>query len=235
MKFAEITRAVEEQPPVSVFEKLAPFVVDEECQGCPEAQPQTANLISIAPFQPAVMDDEWLVRECLEGSQQAWEWLIDKYKRLVYSIPFKYHATPEDASDIFQAVCIELFNSLGKLRNVQSLRAWLITVTIHQSLYWKKKRGNNLELDAMTPEAIEEMAVAPEVIEAILQEEAMREAISQLPERCAKLVRLLFLEQPPLPYNEVARKLGLATGSIGFIRGRCLEKLKKVLMELGYR
>jgi hypothetical protein len=47
------------------------------------------------------------------------------------------------------------------------------------------------------------------------------------------LVRLLFYEQPPLPYAEVARKLGLATGSIGFTRGRCLERLHKIL-ELGF-
>jgi hypothetical protein len=46
---------------------------------------------------------------------------------------------------------------------------------------------------------------------------------------------MLFFEQPPLPYAEVARRLGLATGSIGFIRGRCLERLRKLLMESGFR
>jgi DNA-directed RNA polymerase specialized sigma24 family protein len=48
------------------------------------------------------------------------------------------------------------------------------------------------------------------------------------------LVQLLFFEQPPLPYAEVARRMGLATGSIGFIRGRCLEKLRKALVEYGF-
>jgi hypothetical protein len=45
----------------------------------------------------------------------------------------------------------------------------------------------------------------------------------------------LFFEQPPLPYTEVARRLGLATGSIGFIRGRCLDRLRKLLVESGFR
>jgi hypothetical protein len=45
---------------------------------------------------------------------------------------------------------------------------------------------------------------------------------------------MLFFEQPPVPYNEVAQKLGLATGSIGFIRGRCLSRLQKILGELGF-
>ena len=48
------------------------------------------------------------------------------------------------------------------------------------------------------------------------------------------MVRLLFYEQPPLPYNEVARRLGLATGSIGFIRGRCLQKLRAQLKAAGF-
>jgi RNA polymerase sigma factor (sigma-70 family) len=203
------------------------------CGGCSASA--AAPVITIMPAGVPAAEDEQLVRLCLQGDQRAWEELIDKYKRLIFSIPFKYGAAPEDASDIFQAVCIELFSSLSKLRNIQSLRAWLVTVTIHQSLYWKKKRGHVVELDAMEPEMVEEIAVAPEIIEAIQQEDAMHEALSQVPPRCARLLRLLFMEQPPLPYNEVAKRLGLATGSIGFIRGRCLNKLRKVLMELGYR
>jgi RNA polymerase sigma factor (sigma-70 family) len=239
-------------PIVGIFDNVEPHFppanaaeCSGDCEGCPAsihgqtgvARPATAhsNVVSIRTGTPSITEDEWLVKECLQGSQEAWEKLIDKYKRLVYSIPFKYGATPEDASDIFQSVCIELFNSLSKLRNVQSLRSWLITVTIHQSLHWKKKRGHNVELDAMEPEMIEEIAVAPEVLENLQQEQSLREAISQLPPRCAELLQLLFLEQPPLPYTEVARHLGLATGSIGFIRGRCLDKLRKILLELGYR
>jgi hypothetical protein len=37
-----------------------------------------------------------------------------------------------------------------------------------------------------------------------------------------------------LPYTEVGRRLQLATGSIGFIRGRCLKRLKQILEEKGF-
>jgi DNA-directed RNA polymerase specialized sigma24 family protein len=62
----------------------------------------------------------------------------------------------------------------------------------------------------------------------------VREALAQLPPRCREMIELLFFEQPPVPYNEVARRLNLATGSIGFIRGRCLKRLKKLLQEKGF-
>jgi RNA polymerase sigma factor (sigma-70 family) len=179
-------------------------------------------------------EDERLVLGCLQGDQQAWESLIDKYKRLIYSIPFKYGASPEDAADVFQAVCIEVFNSLPQLKNAESLRSWLITVAIRQSYRWKKKQANHVELDAMEPEAAEEIASVPATIYQVEQEQVVRDVVEQLPPRCAELVRMLFFEQPPLPYAEVARRLGLATGSIGFIRGRCLLRLRKALMESGF-
>lgn len=182
------------------------------------------------------IEDEWLVQGCMQGNQQAWEDLIDKYKRLIYSIPIKYGATPEDAADVFQAVCIEVLNSLPQLKSAQSLRSWLITVTIRQSYRWKKKQANHVELDALEPEAAEGIACTSyaDTLAQLEQEQIVREVVSQLTPRHRELVRLLFFEQPALPYAEVARRLGLATGSIGFIRGRCLEKLRKALVEHGF-
>ena len=222
-------------PPLPVDVETA--VEPDECLDCEEKpSPVVGEPPTLAPLAltPSQTEDAWLVQECLQGNQQAWERLIDKYKRLIYAVPFKYGAGPEDAADIFQVVCIELVHRLGKLRNVQSLRAWLMTVTMHQSYHWKRKRQCTLELDAMEPEMVAEMAVAPERVSQMHQEQTMREALAQLPPRCGELLRLLFLEQPALPYSEVARRLGLATGSIGFIRGRCLKKLRTILVELGF-
>ncbi len=56
-----------------------------------------------------------------------------------------------------------------------------------------------------------------------------------MPARCRKLVEMLFYGQPPPPYAEVAARLGLATGSIGFIRGRCLKKLEAGLKAGGFQ
>ena len=57
----------------------------------------------------------------------------------------------------------------------------------------------------------------------------LRDVAAGMPERCERLIRMLFFESPQRPYDEVARELGLATGSVGFIRGRCLAQLRKQL------
>ncbi|MFI5105573.1 MAG: RNA polymerase sigma factor [Terriglobales bacterium] len=194
-----------------------------------------AKEISIPTPKDAAAEDERLVQECLNGDERAWNRLIEKYKRLIYSVPVKYRMSPDDASDVFQNVCVDLFTNLPKLRKVESLRSWLITVATHKCFHFKKQqRGQDVELDAMEQEMAEEIAPAPEVLQEIQEEQAVRDAIVKLSPRCAQLVQLLFFEQPPVPYNEVAQKLGLATGSIGFIRGRCLNRLQKILAELGF-
>lgn len=179
--------------------------------------------------------DAYLVKQCLEGNQAAWDSLIERYKRLIYSIPYKYRAAPEDCADIFQSVCLELYSGLGKLRKVESLKSWIISVTVHKCFHWKRQQRGNVELDAMEQEHVDDSAVAaPDVLIEVEQEQLVREAIRKLKPRCAEMIRMLFYEQPPLPYNEVAQRLGLATGSIGFIRGRCLKQMEKVLVESGF-
>lgn len=177
-------------------------------------------------------DDERLVRQCLDGDEDAWNKLVDRYKGLIYSVPVKYRFSPEDAADIFQSVCVELFTHLARLKKIQSLRSWLVTVALHKCLHWQKQRRRLIEFDALDRFTAEAMAAAPDVLSEVRREQAVRDAMERLPLRCAELIRMLFFEQPPLPYDEVAKRLGLAVGSIGFVRGRCLRKLETILREL---
>ena len=180
-------------------------------------------------------DDARLVQACRDGDEEAWASLIQRYRRLIYSIPVRYGAQPADAADIFQAVCLELYAELPKLRKVESLRSWLISVTTHQAFHWKQRvrKRTTRETDAEEAELTLAAPPAPDLLEATEREQTLRDAIDTLPPRCREMVRLLFFSDPPLPYAEVARRLGLATGSIGFIRGRCLKKLERALQGSG--
>ncbi len=179
--------------------------------------------------------DDRLIRACLDGDQAAWSALIDRYKRLIYSVPFKYRATPDEASDIFQAVCLELFTTLPRLRKVESVRSWLLTVAAHQCFHWRQRQKKRAERENSLEDehGAADTPIAPEVHEALQREQSVRDAVRQLPPRCQEMVRLLFFEEPPVPYKEVAARLGLATGSIGFIRGRCLKRLQRALEGTG--
>lgn len=81
-------------------------------------------------------------------------------------------------------------------------------------------------------------AAAPSLDKVIIEaerEQAVRDSLRLLSPRCERLVRMLFYETPARAYTEIARELGLATGSIGFIRGRCLAHLRRQLERLGFQ
>lgn len=180
--------------------------------------------------------DEHLVKECLKGNEAAWSALIDKYKNLIFSIPIKYEFSREDASDVFQSTCVELVSELPRLRKPQALAKWLIQTTSHKCIHWKRRerRYVSAEDDQDAPEPALS-ARADEAIHQAQQEQILRDALSALQPRCARMVQMLFFDTPARPYSEIAKQLGLATGSIGFIRGRCLDQLKKQLLSRGWK
>lgn len=180
--------------------------------------------------------DAELVRGCLKHSEEDWNLLVDKYKNLIYSIPVRYGCSREEAADIFQAVCLELIEELPKLRDAKALPKWLMQVTAHKCFHWKRQSNRMVSHDdegAQVPES-SIPAEAEHMLREVEEEQKLREALDGLPSRCRELIHMLFYEEPKRPYQEVATSLGLATGSIGLLRQKCLDRLRKRLSELGF-
>ena len=183
----------------------------------------------------AVWPDARLVRECLGGGEEAWCALISKYKNLIFSIPVKYGFSADESTDIFQAVCLELLSELPKLRKVKALPKWIMQITAHKCFHRKQQERrtevsdpNDKQFEKSTP------ARAEEILREAEDEQGLRQAMSELTPRCRQLVHMLFYDEPARPYQEIAETLGIAVGSIGFIRQRCLERLRKRLLEEGF-
>jgi len=189
-----------------------------------------------APEKPAkTPDDARLVKQCLAGSEEAWSLLIEKYKALIYSIPVKYELPPQEAADVFQTTCLELLVRLGELREVRALPKWLIQVAHHQCWQWKRREQRVVSRDSETdPVEPETPAVAESLIRQTEEEQMLREAVAGLAPRCRRLVETLFFEDEARPYGEIAAELGVAVGSIGFIRQKCIERLRGRLEEMGF-
>src|SRR5215467_15028189 len=184
---------------------------------------------------PAAWNDTRLVKECLAGKEEAWSLLIDKYKALIYSIPVKYGLPPQEAADVFQATCTELLVRLPEIREPRALPKWLMQVAQHESYRWKRQgqRVVSRDGDPDLPEP-EIPAIADHIVQQTQEEQILREAMEGLTPQCRRLVEMLFYEVPARPYTEVAEELGLAVGSIGFTRQRCIDMLRRKLKELGF-
>src|ERR671922_1066209 len=96
------------------------------------------------PF--ALLTDPELIEACLKGSSQAWEALLVRYQRLIYSIPMRYGLAEQDANDIFQNVSLLLWENLGRVRDRARLGAWLIITTRRECWRMIRQRRQNVIL-----------------------------------------------------------------------------------------
>lgn len=169
--------------------------------------------------------DAELVVRCIRGDQDAWEQLVRQYERLIYSIALAICRDVEVASDILQQVCLELYQRLDEVRNVESLAAWLATVT-------RRKTYTHLR-SARPTEPIgdddDDLVVSPDLIANIERQHTLERALATLPARSRRLIELLYLSTEEKSYEEIAVELGIPVASVGPTRIRCLEKLRKFL------
>lgn len=171
-----------------------------------------------------------LIDEALRGSQRAWDRLVERYGRLVYSIPRRYRMSAADADDVFQAVFLSLYRNLGRLREGQRLSAWLIT-TAHRECWRVARRATaSGELDPGHPADTEP---TPEQILRWERQDLVRAALTRLGGPCGRLLEMLFIDPDRPSYQDIARALGMREGSIGPTRARCLSKLEAILRSMG--
>jgi RNA polymerase sigma factor (sigma-70 family) len=175
---------------------------------------------------PPVTD---LVMRARTGDQQAWDALVGRYAPLVWSICRRYRLDRADAEDVAQTIWLRLVDQLDRLRNPDALPGWLVTTTRRecaQALDTARRTGMlGLALaaeDVPDPQA----AAAEQELLAAERRTALREAFTCLPPHCQRLLALL-IEDPPVCYAEISARLGISVGSIGPIRSRCLERLRR--------
>jgi RNA polymerase sigma factor (sigma-70 family) len=196
--------------------------------------------VSVAHAVPPSRDPEAdlvaaLVTGAAAGSQQAWDGLVARYNRLVWAVARSFRLSEHDAADVVQTTWLRLVEHLGALQHPERVGSWLGTTARREALRVARARGGALERSAGDELAVVPDA-APSIEDSLLSRERDAElyrAVLQLSDRCQQLLRLLSASPPPR-YETVSEALGLPVGSIGPTRGRCLEKLRKVLTDQGW-
>lgn len=164
-----------------------------------------------------------LLERCRAGDQAAWSNLVSRYERLVYAIPIREGLDAETAADIAQYTFTELHRCLAAIREPERLAGWLAMVCRRE--VWRRKSGR-----VPTVELREErLEPIPDFTQPYAEAIALYEAIQALGEPCRSLIQNLFFDPSEPDYAAIALELGRPVGSIGPMRGRCLERLKQIL------
>lgn len=172
-----------------------------------------------------------LVAGAAAGDPSAWERLVDQYARLVWAVTRSFRLGESDAADVSQTAWLRLLEHIDRI-DPDRVGAWLVVTTRRECLRVLALRKRTVL--AYDESAFESMpAIQPELDEALLADERavdVRRAMQTLPDRWQHLLGMLMAD-PPMSYAEISEKLELPIGSIGPIRGRCLDKLR-VQLEL---
>lgn len=173
--------------------------------------------------------DHQLQQRCRQGDMGAWQQLMDKYERLVVSIPLNYGLSHDDAFDVAQIAFTALIQSLETLRDDSNLGGWLATVARRHTWRMVKRRQRELpdEFDSESAHAL--LTDRTNQIERWELIEWLNSGLNLVGERCRELITALYFEAEQPSYAEIAERLNMAEGSIGPIRARCLQRMREML------
>ena len=187
---------------------------------------------------PPADDDATLVARCRQGDSSAWQALVMRYQRLVYAIVRRMGDDEHAAADVFQTVFSRLLQHLPKLADPSRLQAWIVTTAKREALLQRRRAQRTVSMHrsgddgeaAPDWEPADDADGPEQQLDDLQQLHAVRLALDRMDERCRNLLGLLFSDADErVPYDEVARRLGLPVGSIGPTRARCLSKLRSLL------
>jgi RNA polymerase sigma factor (sigma-70 family) len=181
--------------------------------------------------------DTELLTACRRGDEGAWEALVHRYQRLLYTIPRRAGLDEDAAAEVFQEVFATLLEKLDAIEQPERLQAWLVTTAKRKT--WRVITGerrfakdDEAEVDDKLSQLPDNAPLPDEALLQLEEQHRVRSALSGLDERCRKLLTRLFYEEEMPSYADVAAELGMPEGSIGPTRARCLGKLLQHLGKL---
>lgn len=168
-------------------------------------------------------EDDRLVAQAMDGSQEAFRQLYDRYHRKIYNLVASMVGSKADVDDIVQQTFIRAFRSLGSFRGMSSFYTWLYRVTINTTTDYRRKQfrrsqRETLELDAEDEERPSIQLQAPE--EDSPEEQLYRKELAGIIRRAMESLSpehrevLLLREINGLNYAEIAETVGIEPGTV---------------------
>ena len=171
--------------------------------------------------------DKELLIACRKGDESSWEALVDRYQRLIYTIPRRAGLNQDQAGDVFQDVFVTLLEKIDDINDPDRLHAWLVTAARRKTwrLLTKERSLKGVDLDQEGEESlavvVDDNPLPDEVLLRLEEQHRVRMAVAELDERCQNLLTMLYYQAEPPSYAEIAESFGTTEGSIGPTRARC--------------
>jgi RNA polymerase sigma-70 factor, ECF subfamily len=188
---------------------------------------QAASRHAAQPAAFAELDEPALVAACLTGQREAFDVIVERHRRTVYQLCYRFVGNHEDASDLAQDVFVRAYRGLQRFRGQSSLGTWLYRIGVNVCLNRVSVKQPFTEPIDARPHR-DHRAVDP-AVELLRGEKAaqVRAAIAQLPRKQRATVILRVYHE--LSHQEIAGVLGSSVGAVKANFFHALGNLKKLL------
>ncbi len=183
-----------------------------------QSAPRAKTRILAAPTDSELLD------RCRARDPQAWDLLVTRYERLIYTVALRNGVTAEDAADITQTTFVALIDSLDRIEDDTKLASWLMTVSRRHA--WRLRSRARTVIPTETVPDLPDDPLANWALHSAIQD-----ALSTLGGTCRDLLLALFFDPTEPSYAEVAQRFDRSVGAIGPMRGRCLERLRSIMAD----
>ncbi|HER07780.1 MAG TPA: sigma-70 family RNA polymerase sigma factor [Bacteroides sp.] len=165
------------------------------------------------------------------GDKQAFTWVVDTYKDMVYTICLRMLASQEDAREAAQEVFVKTYRSIHTFQERSKFSTWLYRVTYNHCISVIRKKVKVIDLvDQLPDETVDEEDV--DGLQRISREERgryLKMALESLPETDAVIVTLFYYEE--LTLEEIAGITGLTSSNIRVRLHRSRKKMYQVIRQ----
>ena len=175
----------------------------------------------------AGLDDVALVEACLDGRPAAFDLIVERHRRQVYQLCYRFVPNHEDASDLSQDVFLRAYRALKGFRGQSSFATWLYRIGVNVCLTRVSvKLPASEPLEARPHVDTRSESPSDQVLRAE-RDDQVRAAVARLPEkqRAALVLRVYH----DMTHKEIAATLGTSVGAAKANVFHALRNLKRLL------
>lgn len=171
--------------------------------------------------------DRDLAKACADETPGAFDVLVERHRRSVYHLCYRFVGNHEDASDLSQEIFLRAHRGLNTFKGDSSLSTWIYRIGVNVCLSHLGARKPVTE--PIEAERHVDRTVEPPEDRLAREEQArrVRAAIARLPEKQRATVILRLYHD--LSHQEIANILGNSVGAVKANLFHALANLKKFL------
>ncbi len=177
------------------------------------------------------MDEDLdLINRTTAGEREAFDELVIKYQKPLYSLLYRMVSNHDDAADILQKTFIRAFTGLGSFERRSSFKTWLyqIAINLAKNVYRDRSRVEQVPIDDVV------IRREPRTLETMIHKEnrmLLRAALDCLPEK--QRITLLLRVQEEKKFEEIAGIMQCSVGTAKANYHHAVQKLKAKIQDTG--